>query len=286
MNNLYEAFKSAKKLDVKEDNLAPGSFNNDKWNPGDIWLSTFNPNSQPLKNCRNFTELKQCVLDFSGQNGRDPKTELLAVSLKKPGDSKKAILNEYNTKTRTNYKKGEVKYDGFSYGKTGNFFSSNDVYIYVGGKSVQFRAFNTSKSWQGNIIGSGALGGKIGGGNIDYYLRQSGIGTLGPRNGFQEVLTSQLKSTDYKLLYSLYVKYWAKQSKVQYKTFPLISSFATFEKMRKETGTYFAWQKLMSMRMIDLIQSASKAKANFFATELVRYAASNTDISTYFIKVE
>ena len=287
MNNLYEAFKSAKKLDAKEDNLAPGSFNNDKWNPGDIWLSSFDPNSEPLKNCRNFTELKQCVLDYSGQNGRDPKTELLAVSLKKPGNPKKALLNEYNTKTRTNYRKGEVKYDGFSYGKTGNFFSSNDIYIYVAGKSVQFRAFNTSKSWQGNIIGTGALGGKIGGGNIDYYLRQTGIGTLGPRGGFQEVLTGQLKSKDYKLLFDLYKKYWGKQSsRAQYKNFPIIKDFATFEKMRKEAGTYFTWQKLMSMRMIDLIESASRVKANAFATELVRYAASNTDISTYFIKVE
>ena len=40
------------------------------------------------------------------------------------------------------------------------------------------------------------------------------------------------------------------------------------------------------MRMIDLIESSTKVKANAFATELVRYAASNTDISTYFIKVE
>ena len=54
MNNIYEAYKSAKKLDAKEEKIAPGSFNADKWNPGDIWLSSFNPTSQPLKECRNF----------------------------------------------------------------------------------------------------------------------------------------------------------------------------------------------------------------------------------------
>ena len=88
-------------------------------------------------------------------------------------------------------------------------------------------------------------------------------------------------------MFDLYKKYWGKQSsRAQYKNFPIIKDFATFEKMRKEAGTYFTWQKLMSMRMIDLIESASRVKANAFATELVRYAASNTDISTYFIKVE
>ena len=88
------------------------------------------------------------------------------------------------------------------------------------------------------------------------------------------------------MLFLLYKKYWGKQSKVNNKKFPIILDEATFEAMRKGKEKHFTWQKLMSMRMIDLIQSASKAKANFFATELVRYAASNTQISTYFIKVE
>jgi hypothetical protein len=42
----------------------------------------------------------------------------------------------------------------------------------------------------------------------------------------------------------------------------------------------------MGMRVIDLIEKASSAKSDDFATELIRYAASNTDISTYFIKVK
>ena len=54
MNNLYKAKKAAHDLDKKsEDKLAPGSFNNDKWNPGDIWLSTFLEKTQNLlKPCR------------------------------------------------------------------------------------------------------------------------------------------------------------------------------------------------------------------------------------------
>ena len=289
MENLYQAFKSAKKLDAKEDSLAPGSFNNDKWNPGDIWLSTFDPRSEPLKECRNFAELKQCVLEYAGADGRKDKTELLAVSLKKPGNPNKALLNEYNTKTRSNYKKGEVTYDGFSFGKTGDFFSSNDVYLYMGGKDVQFRAFNTTTGWQGNIIGTGALGGKIGGGNIDYYLVNSGISSISARPGgeFKETTTGMLKPQDYKLLHQLYMSYFAKQSrKVDPKKFDFIDDFGAFEKMRKSKGNNFAWQKLMGMRLINALETSTRPKRNNVATEIIRYAASNTDISTYFIKVE
>ena len=242
-----------------------------------------------MKECRNFAELKQCVLEYAGADGRKDKTELLAVSLKKPGNPNKALLNEYNTKTRSNYKKGEVTYDGFSFGKTGDFFSSNDVYLYMGGKDVQFRAFNTTTGWQGNIIGTGALGGKIGGGNIDYYLVNSGISSISARPGgeFKETTTGMLKPQDYKLLHQLYMSYFAKQSrKVDPKKFDFIDDFGAFEKMRKSKGNNFAWQKLMGMRLINALETSTRPKRNNVATEIIRYAASNTDISTYFIKVE
>ena len=80
-------------LDKTEDKLAPGSFNNDKWNPGDIWLSTFGKTEEPLKPCRIFNDLKKCVLDFSGE-GNLPTTSLLGASLKKP--AAKAKIVEYN----------------------------------------------------------------------------------------------------------------------------------------------------------------------------------------------
>lgn len=42
----------------------------------------------------------------------------------------------------------------------------------------------------------------------------------------------------------------------------------------------------MGLRLIDAMQSASKKAASLVATEMLRYAASNTDISTYFIKIK
>jgi hypothetical protein len=81
--------------------------------------------------------------------------------------------------------------------------------------------------------------------------------------------------------------YFAKQSKkVDPKKFDFIDNFGAFEKMRKSKGNNFAWQKLMGMRLINALETSTRPKRNNVATEIIRYAASNTDISTYFIKVE
>jgi len=59
-----------------------------------------------------------------------------------------------------------------------------------------------------------------------------------------------------------------------------------FKKDLGEKGGVFIWQKYMGLRLIDAMQSASKKAASLVATEMLRYAASNTDISTYFIKIK
>ena len=282
MDNLYQAFKDAKKLDEKEDKLAPGSLNNDKWNPGDIWLTTFDSNEKPLEECRNLIDLKTCVLSFAGLL-TDKDVKLLAVSLKKP-DSKNVPFKEFNTAVRTNNLAKNVKYAGFSYGKTGDFFSSNDVYLYAGGSTnapIQFRAFNTTSGWQGNIIGSGALGGKIGGGNVDYYLKkQKGLTGWDFGEPFKEKLTPS--KADIKELYELYAKYIDKQ-KIKSPTKEL--SRAAFEKERKSKPPAFTFQKYMGLKLIDAVEQLPTKGKQGVILEMVRYAMSNTDVSTYFVKV-
>ena len=58
-----------------------------------------------------------------------------------------------------------------------------------------------------------------------------------------------------------------------------------FDEARLEEAPNFTWQKLMSMRMIDSLMSGSGKQRDDFALNLIRYAASNTELSTYFIKV-
>ena len=286
MSSLYEAKKKALSIDQKEDRIAPGSFNDDKWNPGDIWLSNLPPSEQPLKSYLTLPELKQAVLEAAGEDGRTIQTKILGVSLKKPGSSEKAVVEKYNTKDRSNYKDGSVSYDGFTYGKKGDFFSSNDIYLYMGGKDVQFRAFNSSSSWQGNIIGSGALGGKIGGGNIDYYLKKAKIKSISRSSTtWKETTASQIGDAQVKLMYELYKTYLSKQKSNIGKGYQMITTFESFKTAVKEKGNNFIFQKYMGMLLINAMESASKSKQNIVATEILRYAASNTNISSFFVKV-
>jgi len=288
MNNLYKAKKAAHVLDRTEDKLAPGSFNNDKWNPGDIWLSTFKKTEEPLEPCRNFNDLKKCVLDFSGE-GNLPATSLLGVSLKKP--AAKARIIEYNKWTdpikRAHNKDGSVPYSGFTFGKKGDFFSSNDVYIQFANQEMQMRGSNTTRSWQGNLLGATAYGGKCGGGNLQFYMSQQGRSIT--YDGIKKSSWSEMpaNSVDMKKFYELYATYLTKQNIPGAKNYvPL--KYTEFETAVKEKNNVnaFIFNKNMGLMLVNQLETLPKIKQNAFCTEVVRYAASNTDLSTYFIKVE
>ena len=101
----------------------------------------------------------------------------------------KGKVTSYNLPTRQQNK--TVKYLGFTFGQTGDFFGSADIYVYFqalpgGKKAIQWRAFDSVKSWQGEIKGSSAAGGKIGGGGTNYYCEKhfdSSIGTSTNKHG-------------------------------------------------------------------------------------------------------
>jgi len=48
------------------------------------------------------------------------------------------------------------------------------MYMTISGIEIQFRATNTTESWQGEVQGGAAAGGKIGGGNVNEYLKKYG----------------------------------------------------------------------------------------------------------------
>ena len=91
--------------------------------------------------------------------------ETLGISLKKSGKS--ANIRFFNSKNPA-AKKPPIRYSGFTFG-SGDFFNSADVYIEFNSGRVQFRPFGTTKSWQGEIKGTKASGGKAGGAPTNYY---------------------------------------------------------------------------------------------------------------------
>jgi len=298
MKNIYAAKKVAFDFDKKNDKLAPGSFRDDKWNPGDIWISSLPQDAEPLKNCLTFSELQKCVLNASGQGQKTYKIDgnsysdsiLLGISLKKvEGNTGK--VKEYNKwtnpKDRKHNKDGSVVYKGYTFGKTGDFFSSADVYLELGGAQIQLRASNVTTGWQGLLIGASAYAGKCGGGNLQYYLNKLGrsITYEGKKTtSWKEMLVNQVSD---KKFFELYEKYINQQSDTSFNKQTVLSE-TEFKAAVKRTKNppAFKFQKNMSLMLIDQLSQLTLKKRNEFVTEIVRYAASNTDQSTYFIKVE
>jgi len=280
MDNIYKAKRGVMQSDKFS---APGSFSNDKWNPGDIWLSSFPMKSQPLKESNTWAELNQKVLDFAGELKKQPKTSLLGVSLKKLPDVGGKVDTYNSSKRKHNV---SVKFKGFRFGKTGDFFSSMDVYLQFDVAEVQLRAFNTTSAWQGEIKGLSAAGGKIGGGNLNYYLNKhanKSIGYPGSNrvNGvWKETPASKV---DFYKMYTLYSQMNGLQSTLG-KKFPIVS-YNEFVERATAKGNGFIFSKNMCLMFISTFLESTQKIRNDISTEIVRYAASNTDISSYYIKV-
>ena len=148
------------------------------------------------------------------------------------------------------------------------------MYFKIGTGEVQFRAFNSTSSWQGEIKGVAAAGGKIGGGNLNFYCekhmrRSIGGGLKG--QGWRETPSNQVKLNDMYVLYKKYAK-----NPVDVKTF--------IAKCLELKGG-FIFSKNMCLQFLDTFMSGTGAQRNAIATDIIRYAASNTDLSSFFVKV-
>ena len=129
--------------------------------------------------------------------------ETLGISLKKTG--KTANFSEFNTPQ----KKQEIKYRGFKFGN-GDFFNSADVYIeFSGGGSMQYRPTDGNKSWQGEIKGTKASGGKAGGGATNYYTElyfgKSIDANTKLASGTWKEKKGEIKDIDKKKMHELYL---------------------------------------------------------------------------------
>jgi hypothetical protein len=290
------------------DPVAPASFSNDKWNPGDIWMTTQTDNT-PFPHYLNEGELGEHTCDWgalkdvvreSAESGMT-----LGISLKKvEGQAKVA---EYNTKERT--KNITRRWGGFTFGRKGEFFSSADMYVTFSGDDIQFRSTATTSSWQGEIKGGAASGGKIGGGGVQYYVEKHigknvSIGNSSAGHNWKETT----KISDNRA-WELYEKFNEKQK--NYKNLLNTSEKVVFADQNKkkpkgkmngvktlskeeflskwksaDAGLRFS--KGMNLEFLDSVHTGGgKLKGGIpkFAEDVFRYAASNTDYSSFYIKV-
>ena len=151
INTTYNTLNNAEK---------PKPFSNiNKWNPADIWAvkvgATFDFNQ--YSNLGEFTnELKE--LYDSGK--------LIGISLKK-STSERVTVVENNT---SGFIRRPVKYGGYDKQNDRSFFNSKDYYVYLDKTKMQLRTFSEASSWQGEVKGSSAAAGKIGGGVLEEIM--------------------------------------------------------------------------------------------------------------------
>jgi len=149
--------------------------------------------------------------------------ETLGISLKKTG--KTATLKEFNSKD-PEAKKDPITYNGYRFG-AGDFFNSADMYIEFNNGSMQYRATASTSSWQGEIKGTKASGGKASGGPTNYYCelyfghsidsdKKLDSGTWKEKKG-------GIKPADKEKMYKLYLKYNENQKVDEKKIAPSVS---------------------------------------------------------------
>lgn len=277
MNNLYAAKTQCHKKDKQSQSpQAPGSFGNDKWNPGDIWASTLPPNSKPLQEYAETWEmLNGAVAQMSGVLGG--KTTLLGISLKK---TLNATITEY--RDPQSKPKSKVVYNGYIFGKNGDFFSSQDMYIHCSGGEVQCRTFSGATSWQGEIKGKLAAGGKIGGGNIDFYADKF-LSSSVFKGGTENSMLSKVNKKNDAFLKEFYNMYIQANKKQLSPNDPLDEE--TFKDLCKKQQDKFLNSKYLCLLLAESLNASSSNQKNKFMDAMFRYASSDTDQSSYYIKV-
>lgn len=159
VNDIYDEWRRMKE--------GSGITGDDKWNPADIWMAK---KGFKLKTgWKSLRDYNRYIYDNFAN------TELIGISLKKLGKEGAAHSKIFN-----NGKPLTANFTGIKLGS--NMFDSKDIYIQFRSEGkdgeIQLRNFSSRpepSSWQGEIKGKTAAGGKIGGGVIFAGAVDTGI---------------------------------------------------------------------------------------------------------------
>ena len=239
----------------------PKPFSNvNKWSPADIYAvkdgASFN--FSQYSNLGEFTnELKELY---------DKKT-LVGISLKKAKGN--VTIKENNI---TGFIRRPVKYKG--YDKPRDFFSSKDMYIYLGDIKMQLRTFSRHVGgWQGEIKGKSAAAGKIGGGVLESIMvKNSSLSKFKYNNA--ELKKLAIKPTPIFLneLYELHLSCGGKEPKNNF------IEKAKANKIGKVSGADWRYSKFRSMFYVAQLE-ANKYSGNQICDNIAAYAMSESNDS-------
>ena len=157
VDHIENQFKRIKKIEKIRIDI-------NKWSPADIYVTTPNYDPKCLQDEQSIRGLNQCM------NERiDPKApKMFGVSLKKMSGSSDLKLLNFDRKDAS--EKEFLKIEATQ--------SSKDFYVvFKDGTKIQFRGFSGDNlsGWQGEVKGSKANQGKIGGGPVNLLLKIHGL---------------------------------------------------------------------------------------------------------------
>ena len=233
--------------------------NINKWNPADMWMAT-----DEIKDIEFPTDLQKLnALIAKLFNAK----KLIGVSLKKCSACKVEVYN--NPKVA----KSTTKFDKIE-PIDKNIFATKDIYLSFEGGKVQFRNFNDITSWQGEIKGKEASGGKIGQGIVSSILKS--LGQPGLSNQ-REILTSCQKP-DAGFISNFYKLYNNTKSLSKVSAEEFTNNFKKAP-LGNRTSNYF------NVEFLNQFGKLSSDNKDKFISELVGYAKSSSSFSSIFAKV-
>lgn len=269
--------KDLKKDFSKLNKLEKSKFKDiNKWNPADIWMLRGNHKLPPAKSFDNLIELNEWLATaFHDEKG------IVGISLKKTGKSNIHYTIENAHKACNSI--SDVKYVKLIASKTSKLFSSKDAHIYFDDFRMQFKPKEIMKDIQGEISGKSARHGGVGYGGINSILKDLKLDTLDKASEIKSRIdSSNSKKEDiYKDilndLIDMIIKVSPDESKEE-----LRKAFLAAEKTDKPE---FVVSKFQAIQLLSILAKASFEKQKDFVLRAFAYAASQSELSSIFVKV-
>ena len=259
MNAVYKAKKVTHKNDkdsatVDSPTQAPGSFGDDKWNPGDIWISAENqfPTKTDLPSVKKMNAylLKKYI-----------SADIMGISLKKLG--KNPTFDTYNLPNQ----KISFVFNKIVTPKTGT--NSKDMYVEagknVGDMRIQIRTFDVTgkDNIQCEIKGKNAAGGKAGFGVTSYLIKQLAGVTIKDKDQINRLTEDQkIKEIANGYTKAGFPQYTSAKLKMELTTKEFVDK--TTKKFRQEIKDDFFISKIQSTQIAGALNTLAKKGKPFF----------------------
>ena len=240
-----------------------------KWSPADIYMCDHSFDTSLITNEMTFQGgFNKVLLDLLAEK------KLIGVSLKKV-TANLANLTEHNF-TRASLTVSKP----FQSVGSKSLMNSMDVYVEGQGLSVQFRATDREgKTWQGEVMGSSAKHGKVGGGVMNYIMESvygSGNGVFSEYDSASQVATAaRLGSLDSKIF------------ALANKRSGFVCAAGEVPNLQDISAMRNQWKfaKYLGLVVVDRLMSGTKAQRDEITTRIYLYATSASDNSAPYIKI-